>query len=115
MNTPVADFVQRYAKAGTARLHMPGHKGRCFLGCEPWDITEIHGADALYEAEGILAESEQNAAALFGSQRISKSSRAAAETKARWTFRAATTVWEPLAATARYSMARMHWLEPSVE
>ncbi len=69
MNTPVADFVQRYAKAGTARLHMPGHKGRCFLGCEPWDITEIHGADALYEAEGILAESEQNAAALFGSQR----------------------------------------------
>lgn len=69
MNTPVADFVQRYAKAGTARLHMPGHKGRYFLGCEPWDITEIHGADALYEAEGILAESEQNAAALFGSQR----------------------------------------------
>jgi len=69
VNTPVADFVQRYAKAGTARLHMPGHKGRCFLGCEPWDITEIHGADALYEAEGILAESEQNAAALFGSQR----------------------------------------------
>lgn len=69
MNTPVADFVQRYAKAGTARLHMPGHKGRCFLGCEPWDITEIHGADALYEAEGILVESEQNAAALFGSQR----------------------------------------------
>lgn len=69
MNTPVADFVQLYAKAGTARLHMPGHKGRCFLGCEPWDITEIHGADALYEAEGILAESEQNAAALFGSQR----------------------------------------------
>lgn len=69
MNTPVADFVQRYAKADTARLHMPGHKGRCFLGCEPWDITEIHGADALYEAEGILAESEQNAAALFGSQR----------------------------------------------
>ena len=69
MNTPVADFVQRYAKADTARLHMPGHKGRCFLGCEPWDITEVHGADALYEAEGILAESEQNAAALFGSQR----------------------------------------------
>lgn len=69
MNTPVANFVQRYAKAGTARLHMPGHKGRCFLGCEPWDITEIHGADALYEAEGILAESEANAAALFGSQR----------------------------------------------
>ena len=55
MNTPVADFVQRYAKAGTARLHMPGHKGRCFLGCEPWDLTEIPGADALYEAESYIA------------------------------------------------------------
>ena len=69
MTTPIVDFVRSYAQSGTARLHMPGHKGRCFLGCEPWDITEIHGADALYEAEGILAESEQNAAALFGSQR----------------------------------------------
>ena len=69
MNTPVADFVQRYAKAGTARLHMPGHKGRCFLGCEPWDLTEIPGADALYQADGIIAESEANAAALFGARR----------------------------------------------
>ena len=45
---------------------MPGHKGNPFLGCERWDITEVSGADALYEAEGIIAESEKNAAALFG-------------------------------------------------
>lgn len=69
MNTPIADFVRRYAAAGVSRLHMPGHKGRSFLGCEALDITEIAGADALYEADGIIDESERNAAALFGSAR----------------------------------------------
>ena len=69
MNTPIADYVRRYAASGTARLHMPGHKGRAFLGCEPFDITEIAGADSLYEADGIIAESEKNAASLFGSAR----------------------------------------------
>lgn len=67
MNTPIADFVRQYAASDTARLHMPGHKGRAFLGCEPFDITEIAGADSLYEASGIIAQSEQNAADLFGS------------------------------------------------
>jgi len=67
MNTPIADFVRRYAASDAARLHMPGHKGRAFLGCEALDITEIAGADALYEADGIIAESEENASALFGS------------------------------------------------
>ena len=69
MNTPVYDFVKAYGETGTARLHMPGHKGQAFLGCERWDITEIQGADALFEAEGILQESEENATALFGSRR----------------------------------------------
>ena len=67
MTTPVADFVRAYAAGRTARLHMPGHKGRGPLGCEAWDITELSGADSLYESSGILAESERNAAALFGS------------------------------------------------
>ena len=69
METPIADFVRRYNASGTARLHMPGHKGKAFLGCEALDITEIQGADALYEAEGIIARSAENAAALFGSGR----------------------------------------------
>ncbi|MBQ7886362.1 MAG: aminotransferase class I/II-fold pyridoxal phosphate-dependent enzyme [Clostridia bacterium] len=69
MNTPIADFVRRYAASGTARLHMPGHKGRAFLGCEPFDITEIAGADSLYEASGVIAQSEANASLLFGSAR----------------------------------------------
>ncbi len=67
MNTPIADFVRAYAASGGTRLHMPGHKGASILGCEALDITEIAGADSLYEASGIIAESEANAAALFGS------------------------------------------------
>lgn len=69
MPTPIVDFVRSYAAADVSRLHMPGHKGQPFLGCEPWDITEIQGADELYEAEGIIARSEANAARLFGTQR----------------------------------------------
>ena len=45
---------------------MPGHKGNAFLGMEHLDITEIQGADSLYEAEDIIAKSEANASALFG-------------------------------------------------
>lgn len=71
MNTPIYDFVNNYANSGTVRAHMPGHKGRSPAGCGfgeafPYDITEIKGADSLYEAGGIIAESEKNAASLFG-------------------------------------------------
>lgn len=69
MTTPIADFVREYAASGGTRLHMPGHKGVSFLGCEALDITEIAGADSLYEASGIIARSEANAAGLFGSAR----------------------------------------------
>ena len=67
MNTPICDFVKNYAQSDTLRLHMPGHKGIPFLGCENLDITEISSADALYGADGIIAESEKNATELFGS------------------------------------------------
>jgi len=66
MKTPIVDFLNEYAASGTVRMHMPGHKGISLLGCEPFDITEIRGADNLYEAEGIIRESEKNASALFG-------------------------------------------------
>ena len=65
MDTPICDFVRRYADSSTLRLHMPGHKGIGPLGCEHLDITEISGADSLYEASGIIAQSERNASALF--------------------------------------------------
>lgn len=66
MNTPIFDFVKRYADRNPARLHMPGHKGRGALGAEQFDITEIAGADDLYHPHGIILESERTAARLFG-------------------------------------------------
>ncbi len=74
MNTPICDFVENYARSGTVRMHMPGHKGRSADVCassEPFsaealDITEIHGADELFHADGIIAESETNASEVFG-------------------------------------------------
>ncbi len=66
MKTPICDFVRAYAQSDPCRLHMPGHKGTSFLGIEHLDITEVAGADSLYEASGIIAESEANASALFG-------------------------------------------------
>ncbi|MBQ8740929.1 MAG: aminotransferase class V-fold PLP-dependent enzyme [Clostridia bacterium] len=68
MNTPIVDFVKKYADSDSLRLHMPGHKGNAFLGCEKFDITEIGGADVLYSADGIIAESQQNATKLFGTK-----------------------------------------------
>lgn len=69
MDTPVVDFVKKYAKENKARFHMPGHKGVPFLGLESLDITEIEGADDLYHAHGIILESEKNASSLFGTSR----------------------------------------------
>jgi len=66
VNTPICDFVRRYAAQNPLRLHMPGHKGKALLGMEDMDITEIEGADSLYEAAGIIRESEKNASKLFG-------------------------------------------------
>ncbi len=65
MNTPIADFVRAYRERDPLRLHMPGHKGQGTL-CEAYDLTEIPGADSLYDADGIIRESEENASALFG-------------------------------------------------
>lgn len=81
MTTPILDFVQHYIKREAVRFHMPGHKGQSplenqagfgtfqkdmWMPIEAYDITEIEGADVLYKASGIIAESEANAAGLFG-------------------------------------------------
>lgn len=66
MNTPISDFVKKYAEADISRFHMPGHKGKSFLGCETLDITEISGADVLYSCNGIIKESEDHTSSLFG-------------------------------------------------
>lgn len=66
MTTPICDFVRAYAERSPMRLHMPGHKGEGPLGLEALDITEVTGADVLFNACGIIRESQQNAARLFG-------------------------------------------------
>lgn len=65
INTPVKDFIEKYAKSGISRFHMPAHKGNNGT-ISARDITEIKGADFLYSAEGIIGESERNASRLFG-------------------------------------------------
>ncbi len=50
---------------------MPGHKGESPCAVLPrelfeYDITEICGADSLFEAEGIIAESERTMSRLYG-------------------------------------------------
>lgn len=66
METPICDFVRNYCQSNALRMHMPGHKGKGPLGMELLDLTEIDGADELYHAHGIIRQSEENAAALFG-------------------------------------------------
>lgn len=60
METPIHDFLVSYAKENPVRCHMPGGKE------QPFDITEIEGADSLFESCGIIRQSEINAARLFG-------------------------------------------------
>ena len=69
MKTPIIDYIKQYKERKILRFHMPGHKGKPYLGPEPWDITEIAGADELYHPTGIIRESEENASSLFGSAR----------------------------------------------
>ena len=56
-DAPILEFLENYSKRDSVRLHMPGHKGVGFLG-EGLDITEIDGADSLFEANGIIKKSE---------------------------------------------------------
>ncbi len=69
MNAPICDFVSAYEQRRALRLHMPGHKGRGGMGVEKWDITEIDGADVLYQGRGVIRQSQENAARLFGTGR----------------------------------------------
>lgn len=67
MNTPICDFLEKYTKDNRLRLHMPGHNGEF-----PHDITEINGADSLFESDksnGIIAQSEAIAAKIFGAEK----------------------------------------------
>ncbi len=62
VSAPIDGFLREYARKNPVRCHMPGGKGKN----NPFDITEIEGADSLFESSGIIAQSEENAAKLFG-------------------------------------------------
>ncbi len=66
---PITEFVRAYNESGTVRMHMPGHKGVPLIGAEAIDITEIKGADYLFEAEGIIRKSYGRVNGLYGSVR----------------------------------------------
>ena len=68
MNTPLYDFLLKYSSSDILRCHMPGHKGkfRYLENICNIDITEIKGADSLFEADGIILQSEKNMSDLYG-------------------------------------------------
>lgn len=72
METPVYDFLVSYSEGGMLRMHMPGHKGCSFddrlSQIYKLDITEITDAGNLFENDGIIAQSEKNAAQIFGTK-----------------------------------------------
>lgn len=68
--------LKKYGAADTCPMHMPGHKrqtGEAFLGAFPnpfsIDITEIDGFDNLHNAEGILKDSMEWAAGVYGADK----------------------------------------------
>ena len=65
IKTPIHSFLLEYKASRSVRLHMPGHKG-VGDGAQMMDITEIPGADSLFEASGIIEESERIAGEIFG-------------------------------------------------
>lgn len=69
---PIFDALSSYKQKNNMRLHMPGHSGcsavlGCFSDVLPYDITEIDGMDSLYDADGIIKQSEDYAAQVYGS------------------------------------------------
>lgn len=71
----IRDFLGKHEKKGTVSFHMPGHKGAAlyedlgykdFLqGFLNWDVTEIPGADNLFQTEGIIEETAERYAHLY--------------------------------------------------
>ncbi|NBI61760.1 aminotransferase class V-fold PLP-dependent enzyme [Clostridiales bacterium] len=73
--TPLYDFLHQHAAKKTASFHMPGHKGaqlyqrlgygdfmRDFFN---YDVTEIPGADNLFQTEGVLEDIQKHYKELY--------------------------------------------------
>ena len=79
MKTPIHDFLLSHAALSPVSFHMPGHKGSAlyrrfgyseflenFMDC---DVTEIAGADNLFQTEGIIKDAQERYAALYGAKK----------------------------------------------
>jgi len=68
----IYNFINEYNKKDICRFHMPGHKGNeafIFAGPLKYDITEIPGADMLYNPCGIIRDFSHFLAETFGKTR----------------------------------------------
>ncbi|WP_409228698.1 aminotransferase class I/II-fold pyridoxal phosphate-dependent enzyme, partial [Gudongella sp. SC589] len=73
MKTPVFEALKNLMEENSTHFHMPGHKGKNSLiewgKYVPYiDTTETEGMDYLLEPRGIIKESQENAAKVFGSK-----------------------------------------------
>ena len=73
MKTPVLDALKNLMEENSVSFHMPGHKGKNTL--INWgeyipfiDTTEVEGMDNLLEPRGIIDESQQLAAKVYGAK-----------------------------------------------
>ena len=78
-NGTLYNFLLSHSRKNTVSFHMPGHKGEAFyrdLGYDDFldyimnlDITEIKGADNLFQAEGILKEIAEGYSNLYDAKK----------------------------------------------
>ena len=73
MKTPVFEALKNLMEENSVSFHMPGHKGRTAL--VDWskyipyfDTTETEGMDNLLEPRGIIKDSQDYAAEVFGAK-----------------------------------------------
>ena len=70
MNTPVYSRLLEHKNLDFSPFHTPGHKNNFFTqNLFELDFTELPDTDALYEADGIILETEKNLAKLFSAKR----------------------------------------------
>ena len=72
MKTPIYEYLKNVVQEDISRLYMPGHKGNhpydCMKEMSRYDVTEMTGADSLYEPDGIIRHSEEATAKLYGAK-----------------------------------------------
>lgn len=67
----LGEELKKYRESGTARFHMPGHKGASSCLEEVFvlknDVTEVEGLDNLHNPAGVIKDLLDNIAVVYGS------------------------------------------------